>query len=312
MTLLGNKFAANGQGDAHFSDEDDGSYDDLSNIPEEKMNVIDKTNSVDEVAGLSALTMEERRVWDDWDRKDVELPMPQALEPAIIFDAQVNNDESNIAEIDHEERRKQAHRELKYQAKSALVATEGTTNRPTESPENNNQPKANDRQQVSLSHQQFLDKFNNVLKSRGLEVLKLNSSSKWELRFLTVTKEIAWLERSSAGDSGDRMHVPQGLLWMKKFSSKPKDQSVSSIDKQGKGGMLFPKIISAAITSSNDNNIPIPKKFKVGKFNSPMIVTLIGCNPDGSSRTILFSFISKEDAKLFCSGCNLIPELTKK
>ena len=321
MTLLGNKFSDTQHDESQYSEDEEVVNSNLSYSTQNERR-INKSNSVEDVA-LAGLTVEERRVWDDWDRKNIDSPGPKDLESSMLFDTSADVDEANIVSADHTERRKQAHQELKQQAKYATDTVERTPTR-AKSSELNNARKADTSlihkkqttkvhtNQFSLSHQQFLEKFDSVLKTRGLEVLKLNTNNKWELRFLTVTKEILWLKQGSEDNTGDRMHVPQGLLWLKKFSSKTKDQSITAIDKQGRGGMLFPHIISTTISSSSDNSVPIPSKFLSGKFNSSILLTLVGTNATGSPRTIHFSFMSKEDAKLFCSGCNLISELTKK
>merc|ERR1712228_641759 len=80
---------------------------------------------------------------------------------------------------------------------------------------------------------QFLDDFISKLKIEPMEVLKLNRENKWQLRFLTITKEEI-----------PQLRCPQGILWLKKNPSK-KVYSVKNIDRQGKGGMLLQQLSDA-------------------------------------------------------------------
>lgn len=309
--------------------------DDASQDPSFMSNTI---NTVGDTVALVGLTEEERRVWDDWDRKDVESPPPENLDASGFIDShkfEAEHVEENRRKNENDERRVKAHEKLKLQVISAkvnksekamedAVDDEGESNQKdavestptlTKKDSVNSTPPSSlpiGRQEVTVAEQQFLEKFTSVLKGKGLEVLKVNRNKKWESRYLSLSKEVSWISQSnSVNSSGDRLHVPRGLLWMKKFSTKPKDQSVKAIDKQGKGGILFSKLISTAITQESEKVAQLPKKYKDGKFKNSVLVTLIGVDGAGVSRTVIFHCISRGDAKLLCSGCNLIAEMLK-
>jgi len=275
---------------------------------------------------MLGLTNEERRVWEDWDRKNLEEePTQKVIDEGDVFEQcsleqlpkQIVNDVdakditedqvSSDADADAKDVKKQSKGKERGGALHD-AASEKATYRASSSKKTSAKKQVK-RSKVTLSEQQFMEKFSSVLSTRGIEVLKLNTSKKWDLRYLAVSKEVSWVhQKRLPDDSGDRMHIPQALLWQKKFSTKAKDQSIATIGKQGKGGVLFSRLRSAAITqTTNISDVPkIAAKFEQGNFKKPVLVSIIFSVSDGDHRTVMFYFKSREDAKLFCSGCSLI------
>ncbi len=279
---------------------------------------------------MLGLTNEERRVWEDWDRKNLEEEPTQKPIEEDVFEQYSSLEQlpkKSVDDVDAKDTTKdqvssdadaKAVKNVKKHGKAverggALhdADSENATYRPASSKKTSAKKQAK-RSKVTLSEQQFMEKFSSVLSTRGIEVLKLNSNKKWDLRYLAVSKEVSWVDQKRLpDDSGDRMHIPQGLLWQKKFSTKAKDQSIATIGKQGKGGVLFSRLRSAAITqTTNISDVPkIAAKFEQGNFKKPVLVSIIFSVSDGDHRTVMFYFKSREDAKLFCSGCSLICDL---
>lgn len=148
------------------------------------------------------------------------------------------------------------------------------------------------------------------LRTQSIEVLKLNREKRWQPRFLTITKEVTWFRHRSNGQSfvsGNGISVnsyPRGLLWLKKFDpSKPQHSNVlSSIDKNGKGGILFTDIEHVSVTKDNHPlSLKQRRKFKDGIT----FVVHASSNTNGgtkSNRQILFRCSNKEDAFALSSG----------
>lgn len=129
------------------------------------------------------------------------------------------------------------------------------------------------------------------LRYEGVEVLKLNREKNWQSRILTVTAEIQFVGNGS---------FPVGLLWLKKFD-RGKSYTLASIDKKGKGGMLFDGIEFITVTKDNHGLSRKQKK----KFKDSITLALYSNNP-GTKREVLFRCITKEDAFALSSGFQAI------
>lgn len=131
------------------------------------------------------------------------------------------------------------------------------------------------------------------LRNGGIEVLKLNREKNWQPRFLTITAETMRLGKFDS--------FPAGLLWVKKFD-QGKQPSLASIDKNGKGGILFYWIDRISVTKDNH---ALNRKQKKGKFKDS-ITLVLHSNKYGSLREIRFRCLSNEDGFALSSGIQSI------
>lgn len=141
----------------------------------------------------------------------------------------------------------------------------------------------------------------------GMEVLKLNREKKWQPRVLTITKEVAWFQKSDDIRYNRIDCCPQGLLWVKKFNGHSQEHSVESIGKSGKGGIMFTSIKSVSVTN---DHFSLSKKQKRGKFKDSFTFVL-HADFDGTRRDILFRCSNKEDICTLSSGFQAIIDRIK-
>ncbi|KAL3796049.1 hypothetical protein ACHAW5_007832 [Stephanodiscus triporus] len=131
------------------------------------------------------------------------------------------------------------------------------------------------------------------LRNEGIEVLKLNREKNWQPRFLTITAEIV--------NFGGNDSFPAGLLWVKKFD-QAKQHTMASVDKKGKGGIMFTRIDHISVTKDNH---ALNRKQKKGMFKDSITLALHSIR-SGSQREILFRCMSKGDAFALSSGFQAI------
>ena len=139
------------------------------------------------------------------------------------------------------------------------------------------------------------------LSTKGIEVLKLNRERNWQPRFLTVTKEVMWFRKSNDLRYCGIDSYPRGLLWVKKFD-QDKQCSLSSITKNGQGGLLFSAIQYISLTKDNH---PLSRKQKKGKFKDSVTLILHSSSND-KTREILFRCMNKDDAFALSSSFQAI------
>lgn len=151
----------------------------------------------------------------------------------------------------------------------------------------------------SLSHPR---EFPAVLKNDGIEVLKLGRRKKWQVRYLTVSREMMWINaRDTTGDIGQ---CPKALLWLKRFDNRL--HGISSLRSNGRGGLLFSNLLSMrTIDKESELPIPIPKRM-VKKFPGLAGVTLDYTFDKGNRRSLLLCFKSKQDSNSFVSAMKFI------
>uniref|UniRef100_A0A7S4MCG9 Uncharacterized protein n=1 Tax=Odontella aurita TaxID=265563 RepID=A0A7S4MCG9_9STRA len=170
-------------------------------------------------------------------------------------------------------------------------------------------------QNTRALQRQTLERFCLRLRNDGMEVLKLNRDKKWQPRFLTVSKEVTWLNHerdAGAGMSGgDRGFCPQGILWMKKFNSRSREHSVASIDRQGKGGMLLSHLRKIMVTPGSVSEYPLGKKLVLGKFRDSVVVVLHEEHA-GTARSVVIRCVSAEAAEFLRTGCNAIIDVLQR
>lgn len=270
----------------------------------------------------STLNSYEQKVWDEWNRQDNE---PDS-----------NNENRTIATTfssEAIERREDAHRKLVEYAESAKSANSIETGREssklketstysevtdtvddsshpeTEKPEAE-QEVTTPRTKFSVSQRRILEKFSSTLKLHGMEVLKLNRDKKWQTRYLVVSKEVLWLNATEVNvNSGDRGQCPLGMLWTKRFSSE-KDYSITTIDRQGRGGVLFSQLVKVSATSRSDLGQALSKK-QQEKFRESVAIS-IEYNMSGSQKSVILLCRTTDAAHFLCTGLRVVMDVLRR
>lgn len=157
---------------------------------------------------------------------------------------------------------------------------------------------------LSFSERRFLEQFTMRLTNQGLEVLKLSRDNKWQLRYLTTTKEVKWLRATDEGcrESGGRVQCPRGILWLKKFAKK--NHSISIIARQGRGGLHSSKLIKVTAAGRRDPHYQLSRKLKE-KFKESVAVE-ITYSLDGRNRSVIFLCRNTDDAHLLCASLRVV------
>uniref|UniRef100_A0A7S3VFR9 Uncharacterized protein n=1 Tax=Chaetoceros debilis TaxID=122233 RepID=A0A7S3VFR9_9STRA len=157
----------------------------------------------------------------------------------------------------------------------------------------------------AIPSRQILENFCVQIKNSPLEVLKINRDNKWQARHLTVSKEGTWLNQSSKKDA---CFCPLGLLWVKKFN-KSNGHSITSINKQGRGGILFVHMARVQMEKHLLNQYP-PSSRQIEKFQQPVVIRLYSNGRGNSSHVTLLC--SRVAAETIIVGCSAITETLKR
>lgn len=152
---------------------------------------------------------------------------------------------------------------------------------------------------------QILENFCVQIKNSPLQILKINRDNKWQARYLTVAKEGTWMNQSSKKDA---CFCPLGLLWVKKFN-KSNGHSITSIDKQGRGGILFVHMDRVQMENHLLNQYP-PSSRQSEKFQQPVVIRLYSNGRGNSSHITLLC--SRDAADTIIAGCSAIIETLKR
>ena len=168
---------------------------------------------------------------------------------------------------------------------------------------------------LSSSQRHLMEKFSKKLSSDGIEVLKLNTKGKWQIRYLTVSKELIPLSAHKAVSKSqdDLAYCHKALLWLKKFNHHHKDgYGISNIDKNGHGGMLLVDLSEIKVTSNNvlKQDDSIPKKLQE-PFKDSVLVTM-EYKINGSHRSIELRCKNDDDAQFLCTCTRLIRDLLRR
>ncbi|KAL3922202.1 MAG: hypothetical protein SGILL_002329, partial [Bacillariaceae sp.] len=142
---------------------------------------------------------------------------------------------------------------------------------------------------LSFSQRSLMDKFSKQLTAVGVEVLKLNRRSQWQVRFFTVSKEqIALSAHEAISKTGELARCPKALLWLKKYNPKNGGYGITNIDKDGHGGMLLVDLLEIEVSDGKVDMVqhPLPKKL-ADKFKNSVLLTL-KYKMNGSLRSIEF------------------------
>jgi len=290
----------------------------------------------------ATLSKKERRVWDDWEKRDNE-----TLEEQSTDDSDSNGSESlkdSQKNSLHLERRARAHEKLLMHAYAALSMPpsssttdkgesnggglnqrnqddfirdhlSGRANIENLGPMHNNPNRvtsrnssdsvtSNNQNHYNTLQRQIFERFCIRIKQKGIEILKLNRDYKWQLKYLTVSKEGSWLKKGNGVSVGDACFCPLGILWVKKFNRKTKEHTIATIDKQGKGGFLFSKLRSVEEVINDEATIyPMTKKQKEQFANS--VIVKMYCENAGPTRLVTIR-CSRPDAEAIIQGGNAI------
>lgn len=145
------------------------------------------------------------------------------------------------------------------------------------------------------------------IKNSPFEVLKLNRENKWQTRFLTVSKEGTWLRNGKDMSNGDACFCPLALLWVKKLT-RSNDFSVTTIDKQGKGGIIFAHLAEVKVDNEWTNQLPLPKKISQ-KYSDSVTIRIFS---DGDGKTNVTTLrCSRGTADNILLGCSAIIEVLR-
>lgn len=122
-----------------------------------------------------------------------------------------------------------------------------------------------------------------------------------------MSKEGTWLKNTSSSSKANSCFCPLALLWLKK-QSRNSDHSVTNIDRQGKGGMIFSHMFNVKIEPELAKAYPLTKK-QNEKFKNSVVVRLFAENA-GNSSVVIFR-CSQEVAETIMMGCSAIIDVLK-
>lgn len=158
---------------------------------------------------------------------------------------------------------------------------------------------------ITYVQEEVLKKFSSMLRNEKVEVLKLNRHGKWQLRYITVSREVSWLQNTQTPSTPTSSQCPQALLWYKGHNTK--NSGLAGIRNDGRGGFLFSQLQKVERDPNANPPAPIPKKLK-SKFRSYAGVKIQYFCDEGD-RDLLFSFQDPSDAKAFCTAVDIIHQV---
>jgi hypothetical protein len=164
---------------------------------------------------------------------------------------------------------------------------------------------------LSLNQRRILKNFCAILKKQGIEVLKQNLDSKWEVRFLTVSKELHEMNHVKLSETdGEIAECPIAVLWVKRFVSRSV-YSASSVDKQGRGGVMLSDSVKVTATGRRaESAVQLPKKYH-NKYKDSVIVVL-EYSLAGSVRSMAVRCKTTDDAHFLCTGLRVCIDICKR
>jgi hypothetical protein len=160
-----------------------------------------------------------------------------------------------------------------------------------------------------MDNQGVIEKFIATLKNDGVEVLKLGRRNNWQIRYLTVSREVSWPSRDQFSDMAQCLQCPRALLWLKQFSAD--NYSIDAIKSKGRGGLLFTQLISVSQDSNEAFNKKVLPRKHQGHFppTGRVILTYVY---EGGVRELLICFKSDEDAIAFCTSIRIIKKVVDR
>jgi hypothetical protein len=248
------------------------------------------------------LSDEEQQLWDNWDHQDLSNEWNQVSLTTLRDHAGLHANDTDDVTVDtatkatvHMERQNEAQKRLLEHARRAIVAVSGSIapSAPAETAKVETTSTT-----VTTDHHATLEKFSYALRHEGVEVLKLNRWHKWQLRYLTVSREDK--------DSDDQL--PKALLWLKQPNTH--NYSAMNVKSGGRGGLMFSQLsgIEPVLDSVPDH--PIPLKFRE---DFPIFAGVeVKYDFEGGSRSLHFCFKNRSDSMSFCLAMRIIKEVTKR
>lgn len=189
------------------------------------------------------------------------------------------------------------------------VMTASTPSNRAKPPPQKTSPKA-----LSLNQSRILEKFCSSMKSQGMEVLKQNRDNKWQVRHLTVSKEmteIKYVKLTNPGNKGGTSgSCPSAILWLKRFNPKSKEYSTALIDKHGKGGVHLSQLVKVTATGRSDPAEQLPKKLKE-KYKESVTV-IMEYNLGGTIRSMALRCKTTEEAHFLCTGMRVCMDVLRR
>ena len=160
---------------------------------------------------------------------------------------------------------------------------------------------------LSLNQRRILKNFVAILKKQGIEVLKQNRDSKWQVRYLTVSKESQQMNHVNLSEAdGGVAECPNAVLWVKRFSPRSV-YSASLIDKQGRGGVMLSHLVKVTATGRAESAVQLPKKYQ-DKYKDSVIVVL-EYSLAGSVRSMAVRCKTTADAHFLCTGLRVCMDI---
>ena len=156
--------------------------------------------------------------------------------------------------------------------------------------------------------QDVLQKFSSMLRNDKVEVLKLNRHGKWQVRYITVSKEVSWLKNKGAPSTPNSSQCPQALLWYKAVNTK--NTGLAGLKNDGRGGFLFSQLHKVERDPNVNPPTPIPKKLKAKYTQYAGIKIRYLC--EEGERDLLFCFQDPSDAKAFCTTVDIIHQVVMR
>ena len=204
------------------------------------------------VSPIMDLNDEERKLWNRWEERDElsgrkekktqnesketkrEISNSKSASASVNEPSRVNNSstssmDSSMNGLNTSRRREAAQAMLLDHSKKAQALNreqvQSILSSTTEDTDvlgaEDNKSTATGRTGITNVQQEVLQKFSTILRNDKVEVLKLNRHGKWQLRYITVSREVAWLKPNGGVPSTPKSsQCPQALLWYKAHNTK--------------------------------------------------------------------------------------------
>lgn len=266
----------------------------------------------------------ERKIWAAWDKRDRSLSentpdnfQPENVEPNQTSDSSCSNATQPHAVLQENRAEAQTqllrHAELAMEqfgaqpvARNRILSAGSSTCQGPKPLEASETPISKLSETLFFEQRAVLKKFSTSLKNEGLEVLKLSSWHKWQVRYLTVSREVTQLHADQAVVG----QCPKAILWPKRIAKK-NDCSVTNIKDNGRGGVLFDDLKQVRPTVSNEfYEKHLPRKLK--KAFPEYAGVVLDFAHDGGIRQVHFCFKTALDSQAFVTAMLIIKEAAER
>lgn len=154
--------------------------------------------------------------------------------------------------------------------------------------------------EISKEERIAVASFSSQLRSRGIEVLKLNRRGKWQTRYLTVSRDTA--------TTVETFVCPSALLWLK-HPPGPGPLLLEEND-GGRGGFYFDALASIETKFNSPPPCAIPKKFK--KVFHEYVGVVVEYDCEDGIRTLSLCFQSRIQASSFWTAMKILREVVTR